>query len=66
MMEGTAAVTAALQGGSMRRIVMFNRVSADGYFAGPDGNLNWVVPDPELDRSAAAAIEGVSDSIGPV
>jgi hypothetical protein len=21
---------------------MFNRVSADGYFAGPDGNLDWV------------------------
>jgi dihydrofolate reductase len=40
----------------MRRIVMFNRVTADGYFAGPDGNLNWVVPDPELDRSAAEAI----------
>jgi len=41
----------------MRRIVMFNRVTADGYFAGVDGNLNWVVPDQELDRSAAAAIE---------
>jgi dihydrofolate reductase len=40
----------------MRRIVMFNRVTADGYFAGPDGNLNWVVPDLELDRSAAEAI----------
>ena len=41
----------------MRRIVMFNRVTADGYFAGPDGNLDWVVPDVELDRSAAAAIQ---------
>lgn len=41
----------------MRRIVMFNRVTADGYFAGPDGNLDWVVPDEELDRSAAEAIE---------
>jgi dihydrofolate reductase len=40
----------------MRRIMMFNRVSADGYFAAPDGNLNWVVPDDELDRSAADAI----------
>ena len=31
---------------------MFNRVTADGFFAGPDGNLNWVVPDAELDESA--------------
>jgi dihydrofolate reductase len=45
----------------MRRIVAFNRVSADGYFAGTDGNLNWVVPDPEIDRGAAESI----DSGGP-
>ena len=40
----------------MRRILMFNRVSADGYFTSPEGKLDWVVPDPELDRSAAEAI----------
>ena len=40
----------------MRRITMFNRVSADGYFAGPDGNLNWVVPDPEVDKEGVASI----------
>jgi hypothetical protein len=31
----------------MRRIMMFNWVTADGYFAGPDGSLEWVVPDDE-------------------
>lgn len=41
----------------MRRIVMFNRVTADGFFAGPDGNLDWFVPDAELDRTAAEAIQ---------
>ena len=41
---------------SMRRIVMFNWVTADGYFAGPDGNLDWVVPDEE---HAKAAVEGI-------
>jgi dihydrofolate reductase len=41
----------------MRRIVLFDRLSADGYFAAPDGNLNWVVPDPELDRSVMAAAD---------
>ena len=42
----------------MRRIVMFNRVSADGYFAAPDGNLEWVVPDGELDKGAADNLSG--------
>jgi dihydrofolate reductase len=40
----------------MRRIVMFNQVTADGYFAGPDGNLEWVVPDKEFDKSVAAGL----------
>lgn len=40
----------------MRRIVMFNRVTADGYFAGPDGNLDWVVPDEDVDKAGAAGI----------
>jgi len=44
--------------GPMRRIVTFNRVSADGYFAGPDGNLDWVVPDEELDQGAAENLSG--------
>lgn len=37
----------------MRRIMMFNRVSADGYFAAADGNLDWAVPEPKLDEMAA-------------
>jgi dihydrofolate reductase len=37
----------------MRRIVAFDRVSADGYFAAPDGDLSWAVPDEELDRGVA-------------
>jgi dihydrofolate reductase len=40
----------------MRRIVMFNQVTADGYFAGPDGNLDWVVPDKEFDETVAAGL----------
>jgi dihydrofolate reductase len=41
----------------MRQIKVFDWLTADGYFAGPDGNLNWVVPDDEHARSAA---EGIS------
>jgi dihydrofolate reductase len=40
----------------MRRIVVFDRVSADGYFAGPDGNLNWVVPEEQLDSAAEESL----------
>jgi dihydrofolate reductase len=40
-----------------RRIVMFNWVTADGYFAGPDGNLDWVVPDEEQAKAAAQDIQ---------
>lgn len=42
----------------MRKIVMFNRVSADGYFADDSGGLDWTVPDDELDREAASSMPG--------
>jgi len=42
----------------MRRIIAFNRVSADGYFSAPDGNLNWTVPEQELDRGVAENLGG--------
>src|SRR5262245_19251361 len=41
-----------------RRIVMFSWVTADGYFAGADGNLDWVVPDEEQAKAAAEGISG--------
>ena len=37
----------------MRQLVMFNRVSADGYFASESGDLSWAVPDDAIDRSGA-------------
>ena len=37
----------------MRRIHMFQRVSANGFFATDDGNLDWVVQEPALDAEAA-------------
>lgn len=38
-----------------RGIVTFNRVTADGYFAAPDGTLEWVVPEPAVDARGAEA-----------
>ncbi len=35
----------------MRKVVMFNRVSIDGFFGGPKGEIDWFMPDPELDKA---------------
>ncbi len=35
----------------MRKIYMFNRTSVDGLFAGPQGEIDWFMPDPEVDRA---------------
>ncbi|MDF3066005.1 MAG: deaminase [Polyangiaceae bacterium] len=37
-----------------RRIVMFNQVSADGFFSDSSGALDWVVNDPDVHRRAVA------------
>jgi dihydrofolate reductase len=42
----------------MRKIVVFDRVTADGYFSGADGNLDWVVPDAEIDKLGGNAAVG--------
>jgi dihydrofolate reductase len=41
----------------MRRIHMFNRVSADGYFAAADGNLDWAIQDEALDKAATSGMD---------
>jgi dihydrofolate reductase len=33
-----------------RRLVMFNHLSADGYFSAANGSLGWVTQDEEFDR----------------
>jgi len=38
----------------MRRIAIFDNISADGYFATTDGKLDWVVQDPEIHRASIA------------
>ena len=45
----------------MRRIVMFNWVSIDGFFAGPNGEIDWILRDPEVDK---ALRESGTDSAG--
>jgi dihydrofolate reductase len=40
----------------MRRIRMFNRISADGYFATPDGGLDWVIQEPTMDAEIGGGL----------
>jgi dihydrofolate reductase len=47
---------------STRKIVVFDRFSADGYFSAADGALDWAVPDADLDRGAAGKL-GDSDTM---
>jgi dihydrofolate reductase len=42
----------------MRRIMAFTRVTADGYFTSPDGKLDWVVPEPQIDKEAGEGMSG--------
>jgi dihydrofolate reductase len=36
----------------LAKIIVMNRVSLDGYFAGPNGEIDWFIPDPAVDRAA--------------
>ncbi len=36
----------------MRKVVVLNRISVDGFFAGPNGEIDWFVHDPEVDKAA--------------
>lgn len=36
----------------MRKVVMFNSVSIDGYYAGPNGEIDWFIHDPEVNKAA--------------
>ncbi len=39
----------------MRRLTVFNLVTLDGYFAGPDGDISWHMVDDEFQELANAA-----------
>ena len=39
----------------MRKVIYGGAMSLDGYIAGPRGEYDWIVPDPEMDFAAMAA-----------
>lgn len=36
----------------MRKVIVMNRITLDGYFAGPNGEIDWFIHDPEVDQAA--------------
>ncbi|RPJ25819.1 MAG: dihydrofolate reductase [Chloroflexi bacterium] len=48
----------------MRRIVMINWVSVDGFFAGPNGEIDWMIRDPEVDQVLHEPRAGETESAG--
>jgi dihydrofolate reductase len=36
----------------MRKVVMLNRISVDGFFAGPQGEMDWFIHDADVDKAA--------------
>jgi dihydrofolate reductase len=48
----------------MRKIVMINWVSLDGLFAGPNGEIDWIIRDPEVDKALHEPKAGETESAG--
>ncbi|RPI93651.1 MAG: dihydrofolate reductase [Chloroflexi bacterium] len=48
----------------MRRIVMINWISLDGLFAGPNGEIDWIIRDPEVDKALHEPRAGEASSVG--
>src|SRR5512142_992706 len=50
----------------MRRIVVFNRITLDGFYAGPNGEIDWFIPDPDLDKAVHAAASADTLIVGRI
>ena len=48
----------------MRRIVMINWLSVDGFFTGPNGEIDWMVRDPEVDKALHEPSQAGLESAG--
>src|SRR5688572_21345637 len=40
------------RGGGMRKVAYGGAMSLDGFIAGPNGEYDWIVPDPDVDFAA--------------
>jgi dihydrofolate reductase len=46
----------------MRKIIMFENVSLDGYFAGPNGEIDWFVAHPGNQEDNGFAIDSIKST----
>lgn len=48
----------------MRKIIVFNRITVDGMYAGLHGEIDWFIPDPEIDQEVFTAQKiGTPDTV---
>ena len=47
----------------MRKIVMLNMVSVDGYYAGTHGEIDWFIPEPEIYKATSKIGQGQADTL---
>lgn len=48
----------------MRNVVVLNRISVDGFYAGTNGEFDWFVNDPEVDMAAHEFIQSDTALLG--
>jgi dihydrofolate reductase len=56
--RGKQTACIPLRGQTMRPIIVFNRISLDGFFAGPNGEIDWFIRDPDLDAALHRGVGG--------
>jgi dihydrofolate reductase len=47
----------------MRKVILFVNVTLDGFLAGPGGELDWMRPDPELNKALTDELRAEVDTI---
>ena len=43
----------------MRKVILFQNISVDGFFAGPNGELDWALVEKEYNECAAEVLKSV-------
>jgi len=47
----------------MRKVILFVNITLDGFLCGPDGELDWMLPDPEMNIEFTDAMRARVDTI---
>ncbi|MCP2338024.1 dihydrofolate reductase family protein [Actinomadura rupiterrae] len=47
----------------MRKVILYVNVTADGFLSGPQGELDWMLPDEEMNQRLSDELRGRVDTI---